>query len=67
MKNPHHQDKTEYARLIGYRGKKPVIVCDGKVISHRSQCWYAFCRKAIRQQQRRNSTAQSRSEYINAA
>jgi hypothetical protein len=36
-------DKTEYARSIGYTGTKPVIVLDGKVISHRKSNWFTFC------------------------
>ncbi len=47
--NPHPMSKTigkdvtEFARGIGYQGKKPVIVLDGKVISHRNVDWFAFC------------------------
>lgn len=67
MKNPHHQDKTEYARLIGYRGHKPVLVCDGKVVSHRNVGWDSFCARMIRQQSRRNSSAMERSECRNGA
>lgn len=67
MKNPHHQDKTAYARAIGYRDEKPVLVCDGKVVSHRSQSWSSFCEKLHRQQCRKNCDAQTRSEYRNGA
>ena len=36
-------DLTCYARAIGYTASKPVRVLDGKVLSHRSACWFAFC------------------------
>lgn len=62
MKNPHHQDKTAYARLIGYTGKKPVLVSDGKVTSHRNADWSAFCANLHRKQCRKNWDAQARSE-----
>lgn len=39
----HTQDKTDYARAEGYTGAKRVLVSDGKVISHRGVCWFAFC------------------------
>jgi hypothetical protein len=39
----HTQDKTDYARAEGYTGAKRVLVSDGRVISHRSVCWFAFC------------------------
>jgi hypothetical protein len=39
----HAQDKTDYARAAGYQGEKRVLVSDGRVISHRSVCWFAFC------------------------
>lgn len=38
-------DVTAYARRLGYTGEKPVIVQNGKVISHRNQCWFDFCEK----------------------
>jgi hypothetical protein len=39
----HAQDKTAYARSIGYDGDRPVVVQDGKVISHRWADWFEFC------------------------
>lgn len=36
---------TEYARTLGYKGEKPVLVKDGKVVSHRQVCWFKFCEK----------------------
>lgn len=47
-------DVTAYAKSLGYRGCKPVIVCDGIVASHRGQDWYLFCAK-LRQNQKRQS------------
>lgn len=38
-------DLTCYARAIGYTAAKPVVVLDGKVLSHRSVCWFAFCER----------------------
>lgn len=38
-------DLTSYARAIGYTAAKPVLVLDGKVLSHRSVCWFAFCER----------------------
>lgn len=38
-------DVTAYARRLGYTGDKPVIVQEGKVISHRQVCWVRFCEK----------------------
>lgn len=40
--------KTDYAKSIGYTGSKPVMVQDGRVVSHRNQCWTAFCEKLRR-------------------
>jgi hypothetical protein len=39
---PFHQDLTATARANGYTGTKPVIVCDGKVTSHRNADWFAW-------------------------
>ena len=43
MERKTPMDKTEYARAIGYTGAKPVMVQDGKVISHRYKDWFDFC------------------------
>ncbi len=40
-------DKTAYARSLGYTGSKPVLLDDGKVISHRKLDWFEFCHKII--------------------
>ena len=40
---PQADDKTAYARSIGYQGNDQVFVLDGKVISHRWQDWFDFC------------------------
>ena len=40
---PHSTDCTAYARAIGYDQDKPVIVQDGRVISHRNVEWFRFC------------------------
>ena len=37
------KDLTGYARSLGYQGKKPVLVRDGIVVSHRNQDWGLFC------------------------
>ncbi|KKI36173.1 hypothetical protein VI03_24775 [Burkholderia vietnamiensis] len=37
------QDKTEYARSIGYIGDKRVVVVDGRVVTHRWEDWFEFC------------------------
>jgi hypothetical protein len=39
----HLADKTDYARSIGYAGKRRVIVNDGRVASHGNQDWFLFC------------------------
>lgn len=39
------RDVTAYAKSIGYTGEKPVLVQDGKVISHRNVDWLSFCQK----------------------
>lgn len=44
-------DVTSYANPLGYTGK-PVIVNDGRVISHGNQCWSLFCEKLRKQHQR---------------
>lgn len=38
-------DATAYARSCGYRGEKPVIVLDGRVITHRNIDWTRFMAK----------------------
>jgi len=66
--NPHYQDKTTYARLCGYTGNKPVMVCDGKVVSHANRpSWDQFLGRCITRQTRRNSSAMERSEARNGA
>ncbi|KVV40795.1 hypothetical protein WT27_12750 [Burkholderia territorii] len=37
------QDKTEYARSIGYIDNKRVVVVDGRVVTHRWKDWFEFC------------------------
>jgi len=39
------RDATAYARSCGYRGEKPVIVVDGRVITHRNMEWGRFMAK----------------------
>ena len=41
----HRRDATAYARANGYRGERPVIVSDGRVISHRNMDWARFMAK----------------------
>jgi hypothetical protein len=41
-KYPGAVDKTGYAKAVGYQGEKPVMVLDGRVVSHRSKCWFDF-------------------------
>ena len=36
-------DKTEYAKMIGYKGEDKVMVLDGVVISHENKEWMDFC------------------------
>lgn len=36
-------DRTEYAKQLGYQGKKRVIIQDGRVISHNGVEWHVFC------------------------
>jgi len=50
---PHANDSTAYARTLGYSGTRAVIVRDGRVISHRSRDWFAFC-ELLRAASRRN-------------
>lgn len=38
-------DVTPYAKECGYKGEKPVIVLDGRVVSHRSVLWERFIQK----------------------
>lgn len=38
-------DVTPYAKACGYQGEKPVIVLDGRVVSHRSVRWERFIQK----------------------
>lgn len=42
-RHPKAQNKTEYARSIGYTGDKAVMVQDSRVVSHRNQDWFRFC------------------------
>lgn len=42
---PGATDKTFYAIELGYRGKRRVILSDGKVVSHGHADWHAFCGK----------------------
>jgi hypothetical protein len=52
-----NMDKTAYARSIGYTGRKPVFVYDGKVTSHRNADWFEFCDRCRKSRQtRRNSS-----------
>ncbi len=44
-------DKTAYARSIGYTGRKPVFVYDGKVTSHRNADWFEFCDRCRKSRQ----------------
>jgi len=37
------KDVTEYARDLGYLGAKPVLVMNGRVVSHGKVCWNQFC------------------------
>ncbi|EAZ97481.1 hypothetical protein [Marinobacter sp. ELB17] len=37
------EDVTEYARSIGYTGKRRVIVHGGRVTNHRNMNWLVFC------------------------
>lgn len=39
------KDATAYARSCGYRGEKPVVVLDGRVITHRNIAWDRFMAK----------------------
>jgi hypothetical protein len=48
----HAFDYTEYAKSNGYSGKKPVIVIDGKVASHRWKDWFEFCEQTRQQTSR---------------
>ncbi len=48
---PQADDLTGYARTLGYRGCRRVLVLDGKVISHRSLDWFEFC-QMLRQRQK---------------
>ncbi len=60
-------DKTGYAMSCGYTGRRPVIVADGRVISHRHQDWFEFLR-AVRGGQVRRSQhelCQARSAWHN--
>lgn len=34
---------TDYARSLGYTGSKPVVVYDGRVVSHGQKDWFEFC------------------------
>lgn len=34
---------TDYARSLGYTGVKPVVVYDGRVVSHGRKDWFEFC------------------------
>lgn len=53
MKPLQGTDSTSYAKSLGYAGDKPVIVLDGKVISHRSRDWALFC-EDLRSKQKRS-------------
>ncbi|KXS55292.1 MAG: hypothetical protein AWU57_278 [Marinobacter sp. T13-3] len=46
---PNASDKTDYARSMGYQGERPVLVSDGRVVSHRNQDWFEFCAKCRKQ------------------
>ena len=48
-------DATSYARCLGYTGRKRVIVCDGKVTSHRRACWFAWCERIERKAKSRQT------------
>lgn len=50
---------TVYAKANGYRGRRQVLVLDGKVISHRSMNWFDFC-VALRASARRRLNAIAR-------
>lgn len=41
---------TAYAKSLGYQGCKPVLVLNGKVVSHRNKEWLEFC-QCLREQQ----------------
>lgn len=41
--HPSAVDNTAYARSLGYSGSAPVLVLDGRVISHKGAEWSAFC------------------------
>lgn len=51
---PQADNLTDYSVANGYRGNRPVLVLDGKVISHRSVNWFDFC-VAVRRVARRRS------------
>jgi len=37
------KDVTDYARKLGYKGDKPILVKDGYVVSPFRQFWPSFC------------------------
>jgi hypothetical protein len=39
----HAHDQTAYATMIGYGGRRQVVVMDGKVVSHGWKDWFEFC------------------------
>lgn len=45
-RNRFEEDKTNYCRAVGYRGRRPVLVCDGHVVNHRGKpAWFDFLRR----------------------
>jgi len=48
---PQHINKTAYAKSVGYTGHRPIIVCDGHVVTHGNRDWYEFL-QAVRQGER---------------
>jgi hypothetical protein len=56
LRSGHFTDSTEYARQLGYTGRRAVIVSDGRVVSHRGADWFQFC-AALRRQTRQRRAA----------
>jgi len=53
-------NKTKYAIGLGYTGRKPVIVCDGRVITHGGQDSHEFMQRVRQGQRQRSNPSQSR-------
>jgi len=57
--HPFTSNKTKYATGLGYTGRKPVIVRDGRVITHGGKDWHEFMQRVRHGERQRTNPSKS--------